>query len=394
VSGTARGGPRDPGPHLSDRVRPGTARLIVGASVVSAVGWLLLLLFSPAPQIPWSAEMLAAAERTRDAGAIVAQAARAAGVMMPAGLDPNQTGLIGPPYSELLTTAGQLEAKRTTTNPDLAGLIAHLLRRAGAQAGDTVAVGASASFPALLIASVVAAEELGVYPVVILSLGSSSYGATNPDYDLLHIYQRLRAAGAVVTLPAAVSLGGAADVGAEFEPAVRERLRQRVRSAGLLLLDEPDLRRGVLQRLEIYFGPARVPAADSPGSTVRIAAYINIGGTEASLGISPRVLEARPGLITALPLPPVAARGVLAEMAAREVPVIHLLNIRGLAERYGLPWDPVPLPAPGTTPLRDDQARPPAAALLLLTAAYLAALGLLAWKGRNGFASDPSRNAS
>jgi poly-gamma-glutamate system protein len=361
---------------------------------VSAVGWLLMLLFSPAPQIPWSAEMLAAAERTRDAGAIVAQAARAAGVMMPAGLDPNQTGLIGPPYSELLTTAGQLEAKRTTTNPDLAGLIAHLLRRAGAQAGDTVAVGASASFPALLIASVVAAEELGVYPVVILSLGSSSYGATNPDYDLLHIYQRLRAAGAVVTLPAAVSLGGAADVGAEFEPAVRERLRQRVRSAGLLLLDEPDLRRGVLQRLEIYFGPARVPAADSPGSTGRIAAYINIGGTEASLGISPRVLEARPGLITALPLPPVAARGVLAEMAAREVPVIHLLNIRGLAERYGLPWDPVPLPAPGTTPLRDDQARPPAAALLLLTAAYLAALGLLAWKGRNGFASDPSRNAS
>jgi hypothetical protein len=48
---------------------------------------------------------------------------------------------------------------------------------------------------------------------------------------------------------------------------------------------------------------------------------------------------------------------------------------------------------PGTTPLRDDQARPPAAALLLLTAAYLAALGLLAWKGRSGYASDASRSA-
>jgi poly-gamma-glutamate system protein len=394
VSGTVRGGPRVPGSHLSDRVRPGAVRLIVSASVVSAAAWLLLLLLSPAPQIPWSAEMLAAAARTRDAGAIVAQAARAAGVMMPPVLDPNRTGLIGPPYSELLTTTGQLEAKRTTTNPDVAGLIAHLLRRAGAQAGDAVAVGASASFPALLIASVVAAEELGVYPVVILSLGSSSYGASNPDFDLLHIDQRLRAAGAFVAGPAAVSLGGAADVGAEFEPAVRERLQQRVRSAGLPLLDESDFRRGVLQRLEIYFGPGRVPAADAVGGGGRIAAYINIGGTAASLGTSPLVLDVRPGLNTALPVPAVAARGVLAEMAAREVPVIHLLNIRGLAERYGLPWDPVPLPAPGTTPLRDDQARPPAAALLLLTAAYLAVLGLLAWKGRSGSPSDPSRSAS
>jgi hypothetical protein len=103
--------------------------------------------------------MLAAAERARDAGAVVASAAAGAGVMAPATLDPNRTGLIGPPYSELLTTTGQLEAKRTTTNPDVAGLIAHLLRRAGAEAGDTVAIGASASFPALLIASLTAAEN-------------------------------------------------------------------------------------------------------------------------------------------------------------------------------------------------------------------------------------------
>ena len=34
-------------------------------------------------------------------------------------------------------------------------------------------------------------------------------------------------------------------------------------------------------------------------------------------------------------------------MAARGVPVIHLLYVKGLADRYGLPWDPVPLPGPG-----------------------------------------------
>ena len=38
-------------------------------------------------------------------------------------------------------------------------------------------------------------------------------------------------------------------------------------------------------------------------------------------------------------------------MAAAGVPVIHLLNVKGLCERYGLPWDPRPLPAPGGRPL-------------------------------------------
>jgi hypothetical protein len=34
-------------------------------------------------------------------------------------------------------------------------------------------------------------------------------------------------------------------------------------------------------------------------------------------------------------------------MASRQIPVIHLLYIKGLVDRYGLSWDPVPLPQPG-----------------------------------------------
>jgi hypothetical protein len=34
-------------------------------------------------------------------------------------------------------------------------------------------------------------------------------------------------------------------------------------------------------------------------------------------------------------------------MAARGVPVIHCLFIRGLCRIYGLAWDPRPLPEPG-----------------------------------------------
>jgi hypothetical protein len=40
-------------------------------------------------------------------------------------------------------------------------------------------------------------------------------------------------------------------------------------------------------------------------------------------------------------------QGVVWEMGRRRIPVIHLLYIKGLAEKYGLPWDPEPLPQPG-----------------------------------------------
>jgi len=38
---------------------------------------------------------------------------------------------------------------------------------------------------------------------------------------------------------------------------------------------------------------------------------------------------------------------VLYAMAALKIPVIHLLYVKGLAQRYGLEWDPIPLPQPG-----------------------------------------------
>lgn len=267
-----------------------------------------------------------------------------AGVEIDETVDPNRTGLIGPEYTELFTTLGQLEAKRTTTNPDTAALMAHLLRRAGVAPGDTIAVGASASFPALLIATLAAAEAVGAHPVAIISLGASSFGATRPDLDLLRIYQLLLGAGVIATPPAAISLGGEGDVGADFEPAFREALLERVRRSDVPLVEEPALRENVARRMAIYLRTGEAGAG-------RIAAFVNIGGNEANLGKSPMVLDVAPGLNEGIPLPAEAERGVLYEMSARGVPVIHLLHVRGLARNHGLPWDPVPLPEPGTTAL-------------------------------------------
>ena len=141
----------------------------------------------------------------------------------------------------------------------------------------------------------------------------------------------------------------------------REDLLERIRRSGVPLIHEPDLRENVARRMAVYRGAGEESVAgDSPPSgeqfgAGRIDAFVNIGGNEANLGTSPMILDVAPGLNESLPLPPPGQRGVLYEMSERGVPVIHLLHVRGLALSHGLPWDPVPLPAPGSARLMRDE---------------------------------------
>ena len=268
---------------------------------------------------------------------LVSQHCVETGIPLEAGLDPNRTCLIGPQLGPLFTSLGQLEAKRTTLNPDMAGLMVHLLQAAGVSAGDTVAVGASGSFPGLWLATLSAIRALNAHPVTILSLGASSYGASRIELHLLDLHRLLAGEGVLSGPPAAVSIGGGQDVGLDLEPDVRQALRLQVAEAQIPFLDEPELPTNVARRMGIYGNPD---------------AFVNIGGAYANLGASPLVLEVPAGLTTSVELPAPQDRGVLFEMTARGIPVIHLLHIRGLALRHGLAWDPIPLPAPGTTHLR------------------------------------------
>jgi len=260
--------------------------------------------------------------------------------------DPNQTGYIGLESSPLTSSLGNLQAKRTTTNPDMAGLLVNLLVRAGAGQGSLVAVGASSSFPALIAATIIAAETLAAKPLVIVSLGSSEWGANVPGFGWLEMAACLREAGIIKNIPVAVSLGGDVDRGLDLVSGTREDLIARIREEKLVLINEPGLEADVEARLKIY----RQAAGGKP------SVFVNIGGNWANLGTNARVLELTPGLTRGVFIPPVRERGVIQAMAADGVPVIHLLNVRGLVTRYGLPLDPVPLPEPGSAEIY-DQAR-------------------------------------
>jgi len=320
-----------PSPQKSDRV-------IIAAGLVSFAIFVVIKIASLRSPLPYAGQMHTAARLMEQAIAIVSSGYVAAGNEIDATIDPNHTGLIGPENSDLTTTLGQLEAKRTTTNPNMAALLVHLLHQAGVQPRDTIAVGSSASFPALLLATLAAARAMEVHPVVILSLGASAYGGTQVDFNLLTIYQLLLRAGAFTVPPAAISLGGERDIGQDFKPEIKERLLQQIQRSGIPSIYEPDLQKNVAARMKIYQGNS---------AAGRISAFVNIGGNYADLGTSALVLEVKPGLNRNLALPAKSERGVLFELAAQGIPCIHLLFIKGLAMKYGLPWDPVPLPKPG-----------------------------------------------
>ena len=311
--------------------------MVTAAGLVSLSVYALVQVYAPPRRLHYSDEMLEAARIMSKAVALVGNHFDRTGIPIDETVDPNHTGLVGPEHSELATTLGQLEAKRTTTNPNMAGLVVHLLREAGVTAGDCVAVGCSASFPGLMVATLAATRAMDVRPIVILSLGASSFGGTRVDFNLLDIYELLLRGGISAFPPAAASLGGEQDIAAELEESVRQRLIGQIRESGITFVYEPDLQKNVSRRMQIY--------RESSGSS-GISAFVNIGGSHVNLGTSELALALKPGLNTRLEIPAKPERGVIFEMAARGIPCIHLLFIRGLAMKYGLPWDPVPLPAP------------------------------------------------
>lgn len=347
----------------------------VAAAAVLSLAYLVLVRVIPSPGPALRSEMVEAARLMARATAALRECRAGRGLAADPSVDPNGTGLIGEERSEITTSPGRLEAKRTTTNPDLAALVLALLHDAGVRRGDVVAVGASSSFPALIVATLAAAKVMGAEPVVISSLGASEWGANVPGFSWLDMEDCLRGRGLIDVQPVARAVGGDEDIGRDMSPEGRALLAGRIRAGRAPFLEEPDLERNVARRMALY----REAAGSRP-----IKAFVNVGGSWANLGTDPEVLKVEPGLARRIAVPPPARRGVLQAMAEAGVPVIHLLNVRGLCERYGLPWDPRPLPEPGEgavyrrAPGRSGPAVP-------LAVIYLAAMALTLSLGRRKF---------
>lgn len=308
---------------------------LVAALALLAGGYLLAQALSAPTRTPYYATQYAAAERMRAATQAVRDYADAQGIdILPDDL--NATGLIGPEFTEITTTSGALEAKRSAINPNFAALLVRYYVEAGLVEGDTIAVGTSGSFPGLTLAAVAAANEMGLNVRLIASFGSSTNGATRLELPITTILEVARERGILAYTLLATSPGGSGDQLREsfLFGDVAPTVRQLAERAGVEFIDEPHLADSIARRLALY-GPD-------------IKLFVNVGGASANSGESSYTLSFPGGLLLdPPPIPDTPTRGLTYEYAALGVPVVNLLNVRGLCVEHGLPYDPSPLPPPG-----------------------------------------------
>ncbi|MFO7882403.1 MAG: poly-gamma-glutamate system protein [Kosmotogaceae bacterium] len=247
--------------------------------------------------------------------------------------DPNKTGLIGVEYSPITTTLGDLEAKRTSVNPDNAAMICSIFLEEGLNPGDTIAIGASSSFPGLLLATLAACKILDLNPVTIVSFSASQYGANEPEFTIIDILETMENTYGNLFKPAAISFGGNNDIADNLDEETRNFIRDSIENSGYPLLYEENLSANISRRMGIY----------KENAQTEIKMFVNIGGAITNLGTSPEALNLKPGLNKEInKIPDNNERGVIFEFASNNIPVLHLLYMKGLSIRYGLVWDPIP----------------------------------------------------
>ena len=312
--------------------------VLIGLAVAAIVG-LAAVELRPWPQIAENrSDKLAAsflAERAMD---IVKEERLSRGHTIDEHFDPAKTGLIGDSMSLVTSVPGNLRAKQTSINPNFAAAVVDMLREAGVEQGDRVAVGCSGSFPALNICVYAALEQLEAKPIVVASACASQFGANMPDLMWVDMERLLYGRGLFSFRAKAASLGGYEDSGRGMSLQTRELVVDALDRNLLPLLDGEALEDLIDQRMQIYLREA---------SGEPIKAYINVGGGAASVGRTEGKKRYEPGLNLDPPADALEIDSVMTRFARQDVPVLHLVESVELAEKYGLPVAPQERPAVG-----------------------------------------------
>lgn len=244
------------------------------------------------------------------------------GIEIDHGLDINKTGFIGEEFTGITTTLGNLESKRTSANPDFSALLVKIILEQGIKTGDSVAVNFSGSFPALNLSLIVALEELEVFPVILSSMGASTYGANNENFHYLNMENFLLEKGLIRFRSETFSLGGDGDRGINFDEDLREKILEEIEYSkknqensfvkNRNFIYESDLEIALRKKIEIF------------ENTENLKMFINVGGNQHS-------------------------EELLKYFKGEEIPVLSLLNIKEIATKHELPIDPFPMGKIGTS---------------------------------------------
>jgi len=245
-------------------------------------------------------------------------------------IDPNKTGLIFKDDSPIRSSSGDLLSKQTVLKPNFAALVVNELMNAGIKDGDTVAIGMTGSMPGANIATLSACKSMNVFPVVISSVGASTWGATDPEFTWLDMEYSLVKNKILDNQSIYASLGGRGDCLRKSDLNEWNEGRKLIKLAAernnislipyVLPLHEQNLSKSIDKRIKLY--------ADNIGQLDNYAAYINVGGGAASIGIGGKDILLKPGYLSVEDiLYSNPNNSVIRKFAQAGVPAIHILHI-------------------------------------------------------------------
>lgn len=230
--------------------------------------------------------------------------------------------LLGMDFSDITTTLGSEESKKTSINPNFAAVVVDMVGKLDLDSEDKVAVNFSSSFPAVNIAVLCALDAMNIESVVISSIGASTHGGNNPDFTYLDMEKFLFEKGIVSKRSDRVSYGGRNDLGEDINQEILEKIVTRT-GLGDKLIKKENYEENLKEKIKVF-------------SEEKVKTFINVGGNTTALGKS--YINYEHGIIKRTRYKD--QTGLIGYYLNRNIPVLHFLNIKKIAGKYGLTVNP------------------------------------------------------
>jgi poly-gamma-glutamate system protein len=235
--------------------------------------------------------------------------------------------MLGNDFTEITTTLGSLESKELSTNPQFAAVITKILLDTDIGFNSKVGVVLSASFPSLGISTLAALQTLGADVTMFSSLGASAYGANQPGATWVDMENWLIKSGGLKYSTDLLTYGAENDNGLGLTDVGRQFINDAVERNGYELFLPASLEESISVKYDFL-------------KRKNIALYINIGGNQASVGRCPHASVIPNGYNTPARICIDPERGLLSRFSEMGIPFLHLLNIKELAIKSGIPLNP------------------------------------------------------
>ena len=244
------------------------------------------------------------------------------------------TGMIGAEYTAITTTIGNLDSKKTSLDPNLAAVYIKMFSSLSLKKGDEVVINISGSFPMLDISCIIAAEEYGLKPFVMASIGASSYGATNPAFTIFDMLEHLYSENLISSRIDIVSLGGSGDVGENFgefnDYYDRNLIIERINQSDVYFLYEKNFDKNIEQRMTLINQKCK-----------NVKLFVNIGGNSVGIGVNENAYYKSNGIYANRYKKLSSSskgEGLIEKFLSSGVDSIQMLNLKNIASNYGFEY--------------------------------------------------------